>query len=536
MSTSHAATSPGAGEPITIGMVAHYVFCPRRAWLEANGEQTDTQQIAIGLAAHRKTDDVSRSGGPRTRAVDVVNEDWGYRGRCDTVTRVDGGAIEVVEYKSTPVRRRAELTEAMRMQVALQVAALRSMGYLVAAQTVYFTEHQQRVPVPLHDADFVTARELVDRTRDVLDSTQAPPVLEDDRRCTRCSHAAVCMPDERPMRTVTRRIQVADPDAQVVHLTVPGSRAFLRRGRLEVVKGDESLASIPLERIQGLIVHGNVDLSSALTREMLWRSLTVVWCSSSGRVIGWANPGDGPNGAARVRQHVAAATGRLDLSRQFVAAKISNQATMLRRNGRVPDVVTALRRLAARARLATSNPELFGIEGDAAALYFGGFGTMLRGENLTMTVRTRRPAVDPVNAALNFAYALLLTDIIRAVVSCGLDAHAGFLHSSNRNKPALALDLCEEFRPLVADSVVVRAFNNGEIAPSGFSNVLGTCAMRPDARKALIGAYEQRVQSTFRHPVFGYEVSWRRAMEVQARLILGVLDGTQEKYIGITTR
>lgn len=269
---------------------------------------------------------------------------------------------------------------------------------------------------------------------------------------------------------------------------------------------------------------------------MLWRSLTVIWCSSSGRVIGWANPSDGPNGAARVRQHVAAATGRLDLGRQFVAAKISNQATMLRRNGGVPEVVTALRGLAARAKLAKSNPELFGIEGDAAALYFGGFGTMLKSQGVTMTVRTRRPAADPVNAALNFAYALLLADIIRAVVSCGLDAHAGFLHSSSRNKPALALDLCEEFRPLVADSVVVRAFNNGEISPSGFSSILGTCALRPDGRKALITAYEQRVQSTFRHPVFGYEVTWRRAMEVQARLILGVLDGTQDRYIGITTR
>lgn len=523
-------------EPITIGMVAHYVFCPRRAWLEAVGERTDSFQVAVGLSAHARTDDPSRSRTMRTRAVDVVNESWGYYGRCDTVVRSTDDLIEIVEYKATPVRRRAEITEAMRMQLALQAAALRSMGFTVAGQSVYFTEHQQRVPVDLDDEDFSHALDLVLDTRAVLDSPVAPPVLEDDRRCTRCSHASVCLPDERPMKPVTRRIQVADPDAQVVHLTVPGSRGSIRAGRLEVVKGEDRLASVPIERIQGLVVHGNIDLSSALIREMLWRSLTVVWCSSSGRVIGWANPADGPNGAARVRQHVAAANGRLDLSRQFVAAKVSNQATMLRRNGSASETVAHLRRLAGRARRATSNPELFGIEGDAASLYFARFGTMLKSPELSMTVRTRRPAADPVNAALNFAYALLVGDVVRAVVACGLDAHAGFLHSSNRNKPALALDLCEEFRPLVADSAVIRAFNNGEVTAAGFSNVMGACSLRPDARKALIGAYEQRVQSTFRHPVFGYEVTWRRAMEIQARLILGVLDGTQQQYVGITTR
>lgn len=288
-------TTPTADpiEPITIGMVAHYVFCPRRAWLEANGERTDTEQVAVGLSAHRRTDDPDRTRGLRTRAVDVVNETWGYRGRCDTIVRSDGAAVEVVEYKSTPVRRRAEVTDAMRVQLALQAAALRSMGHDVGGQSIYFTEHQQRVPVRLDEDDFAQARELVQRTREVLDSALAPPVLEDDRRCTRCSHAAVCLPDERPMHAITRRIQVADPDTQVVHLTVPGSRGFIRRGRLEVVKGDEDLASVPIERIQGLVVHGNVDLSSALIREMLWRSITVVWCSSSGRVIGWANPGTG---------------------------------------------------------------------------------------------------------------------------------------------------------------------------------------------------------------------------------------------------
>lgn len=131
---------------------------------------------------------------------------------------------------------------------------------------------------------------------------------------------------------------------------------------------------------------------------------------------------------------------------------------------------------------------------------------------------------------------MLLADIIRAVVACGLDPHAGFLHSSERNKPALALELCEEFRAPVADSVVIGALNNSELKARSFSHVTGSARLRDKARSALIAAYERRVTSRFRHPLFGYQVTWRRAMEIQARPVLGVLDGTQPGYKAIPTR
>jgi CRISPR-associated protein Cas1 len=161
----------------------------------------------------------------------------------------------------------------------------------------------------------------------------------------------------------------------------------------------------------------------------------------------------------------------------------------------------------------------------------------VRGDGgITFDSRSRRPALDPVNAALNFAYGLLLADCIRAVVACGLDPHAGFLHSSERNKPALALDLSEEFRAPIADSVVLGVFNNGELRAASFSHVTGSARLRDRARTTLVAAYERRVMTEFRHPLFGYRVTWRRAIEIQARLVLGVLDGTQPGYKGVPTR
>lgn len=531
---------PDEPGPIPISLVAHHVFCPRRAWLEAAGEKTDTYQVAVGVEAHGATDEPSTGRPGRLRAVDVGDPELGISGRCDTIEVGPTGALTIIEYKAAPVRRQTEVTEPMRVQLALQAEALESMGHRVEGQAVYFINHRLRVPVEFSDADIALARSAVVATRSTIDHREAPAPLEDDPRCTGCSHAAVCLPEERAGAPIRRRILVADPVAQVVHLATAGSRASIGSGRIHVWARREEIGSVPMERIQGLVVHGNVDLSGALIREILWRSLTVVWCTGTGRVVGWSVPGQGPNGAERVRQHVAAAEGRLDLAREFVAAKIANQGTLLRRNGDSPDTVAALRLLQRRALAARTVTELLGVEGDAAAGYFGAFDTMLkaraRGQGVRLKIRSGRPARDPLNAALNFAYALLLGDMIRAIASCGLDPHAGFLHSSNRNKPALALDLAEEFRAPVADSVVIGCFNNGELSESDFTDVLGTTTMRDAGRKALIGAYERRVETKFRHPVFHYQVSWRRAMEIQARMVLGVLDGCQERYAGIRVR
>lgn len=530
-----------APEPLPISLVAHQVFCPRRAWLEAVGESTDTQQMAEGTTAHRPADDVQASRSSRVRALDVESTSLGVVGRCDSVEVSDDGQLTVVEHKATPVRRRAEVTDPTRVQVALQSLALREMGHDVGGQAVYFTEHRTRVPVVLDDELINLATESVKATRETISAPTAPPPLEDSPKCGRCSHVDVCLPDERALAPVTRRILVADPDSQVVHLATPGSRASVRRGRLEVAQNGEKLGSVPMERIQGVVLHGNVDLSGALIRELLWRGLSVIWCSSSGRVVGWSQSARSPNGGPRSRQRDASQVGRLDLARKFVSAKISNQATILRRHGNAPGEVATLRSLQRTVGRAGSTTEIFGIEGDAAARYFAHFSGMLtdrvrQAERLDFTSRTRRPARDPVNAALNMAYGLLTADVIRAVAVCGMDPHDGFLHTSERNKPALALDLCEEFRAPVGDSVVLGAFNNGEIRHRDFFETLGVVGLRASGRKALIAAYERRVSSTFRHPTFGYEVSWRRAMEIQARLVLGLLDGTQPRYVGIRVR
>jgi CRISPR-associated protein Cas1 len=147
-----------------------------------------------------------------------------------------------------------------------------------------------------------------------------------------------------------------------------------------------------------------------------------------------------------------------------------------------------------------------------------------------------RPAPDFVNAALNLAYGLLLADVLRSVVACGLDPSGGVLHTAKRNKPALALDLMEELRAPVADSAVLWAINNGELRERDFRRDLDAVRLTERGRKAVIGAYERRASAEFTHPRFGYRVTWRRAMEVQARMSLGVVLGEMDGYRPIIVR
>lgn len=522
-------------EPLRIGVVAHHVFCPRRAWLEVNGEQTDTAQVAQGLADHRAVDDHATSRPATLRAVEVGSSRLGIVGRCDTIEVGDDGALTVVEHKASPVRRLSEPTAAQRVQLALQALCLREQGHEVRAAAIWNSTTRRRVDVPIDDELIALATEHTRLARAVVDDPKPPPPLEDDPRCRRCSHVAVCLPDEHRRRGTARRIGIADPVARVLHLTTPGSRASVRRGQIVVRSGDDDAAvTVPLAQAAGLVVHGNADVSSALLREMLERGFPVVWCTWSGKVVGWAIPAGGPNGHARALQHALPGDARRQVAAAVVAAKIRNQAALLRRRDTTTPPV--LRRLARSAARAESIAELLGLEGLAATRYFPAYARTLRPAWATMSRRSKRPARDCVNAALNVAYMLLLADVLRAVVACGLDPAGGVLHSAGHNKPALALDLMEELRAPIADSAVAWAINNGELRETDFRHDLDAVRLTPRGRKALIAAYERRAETEFTHPLYGYRVTWRRAMEVQARMFLALVLSEIDQYHPIELR
>ena len=527
-----------ADEPIPISLVVHYLFCPRRAWLEVQGERVDSAQMQAGFNDHRRVDSRASRGKGESSSVDLFCEDLGVKGKTDVVFSEDG-EVRIREYKSTPMRKSSSISGGMRVQLALQKLCLESAGESVAATEIYFTTQNQVVEVVLTEEDERAARSAVKETRRVVLGDTAPMPFEDDPRCSSCSHAEICLPDEHYGCSKSVIVRAPIEKGNTVYLSTPGSYARLKKGRMIVEKGGETIAEVPLETVHSLRVHGNVNLSGGLIKELLSRSVVVQWCTGSGRVVGWSESSCGPNGQIRQRQCAEALGGNMPFAREFIASKISNQATQVRRAGVDKGAVDGLRALQRSAEEAENEESLLGIEGRAAALYFAHWKALIKERyrnDWEWHGRSGRPARDAINAMLNYAYSLLVSDEIEAIVACGLDPHAGFLHSSNRNKPALALDLMEEMRAPIVDSAVQTAINCQLVRPDDFDATFGTIRMRQRARKALIQAYENRLTTEFTHPLFGYKVTWRRALEVQARQVLGVLEGSLERYKGVRVR
>ncbi len=150
--------------------------------------------------------------------------------------------------------------------------------------------------------------------------------------------------------------------------------------------------------------------------------------------------------------------------------------------------------------------------------------------------RNRRPPKDPVNAMLSFAYAMLTREWTIALSAVGLDPYRGFYHQPRFARPALALDMMEPFRPLVADSTVLTAINNGEVRPTDFVRAAGSCNMSDSGRKRFIAVFERRLEQEVTHPIFRYRISYRRLFEVQARLLARHLAGEVPEYPNFVTR
>jgi len=158
------------------------------------------------------------------------------------------------------------------------------------------------------------------------------------------------------------------------------------------------------------------------------------------------------------------------------------------------------------------------------------------GEEFSQLGRNRRPPPDPLNALLSFCYSMLTKDLVATCLGRGPRPVPRRLHRSRYGRPALALDLAEEFRPLIADSVVIGLLNNGEITGRDFIRRARAVSLTADGRRKVLAAYERRLDTQVRHPVFGYRISYRRVLDVQARLFAAVLVGELPAYQAMVTR
>lgn len=530
---------------IPVRMVNEFVYCPRLAYLEwVQGEFAHNADTVEGAVRHKAVD---KRGGDlpespdadekvHARSVSLSSTRLGITARLDLVEG-EGMRVTPVDYKrGKRPHVAAGAYDPERVQLCAQGLLLREHGFECDEGILYFAASRERVRIAFDEELVELTLAAIHGLRGVALAGHIPPPLEDSPKCPRCSLVGICMPDEVRF--------LANPGAEPrplfpslderLPLYVQSPRAFVRKDgeRFVIEVEKEKAAEARIGEVSQVAVFGNTSLSSAALHECFRRDIPVTWHTYGGWFVGHTVGTGHRNVETRIAQYRNSFDPQvcLRLARGWVHAKIANCRTMLRRNwrgtakweesddaveasetvertdsrGEVPsELMFGLREDMDHARSARSIESLLGIEGAAASRYFQNFAALLRvedGENLQFDFmgRNRRPPKDPVNALLSFAYSMLTREWTVTLSAVGLDPFLGFYHQPRFGRPALALDMMEPFRPLLADSTVLMAVNNGEVRPTDFIRAAGSCNLNDSGRKRFIAAFERRMSSSTR--------------------------------------
>ncbi|MEI8190932.1 MAG: CRISPR-associated endonuclease Cas1 [candidate division NC10 bacterium] len=548
-------------------MLNEFAYCPRLCYLEwVQGEFADSADTVEGRYQHRRVDkgrqrqkagkaeqeEPEEMPKVHERSAYLTSDRLGMTAKIDLVEG-EGTRVTPVDYKRGKRPHTPQgAWEPERVQVCAQGLILRDNGFESSEGVIYFAGSKERVDVEFDEALVTRTLELAGQMAEVARGGVIPPPLDDSPKCPRCSLVGICLPDEvrflkagdRPA-TEPRLLFPGRDDALPLHVQHQGARIKKKGEVLEVWDEEARLATARLEEVSHLVLFGGIQVSTPVVHELCMRGIPISYLSHGGWLYGITHGLWHKNVELRRRQYeVAADPARsLVLAQGFVRAKIANCRTLLRRNHPDPPEVTLrdLKEDMERAGEVDRMESLLGVEGTAAHRYFSNLGGMLRGGDgpvpaFDFQKRNRRPPRDPVNAMLSFAYALLTREWTATLQAVGFDPFLGFYHQPRYGRPALALDMMEEFRPLIADSTVLMAVNNGEVRPDDFIHAMGSVSLTAAGRTRFIQAYERRMSQEITHPIFGYKISYRRVLEVQARLLGRHLTGELPEYPSFLTR
>jgi CRISPR-associated protein Cas1 len=563
---------PTTDEPdlVPARILNEFAYCPRLAYIEwVQGDFADNAETVDGRHQHRRVDKETGAIPAASKLAELPPEEklharsvYLSAPRVGLVARVD--LIEATGKRVTPVDyKRGEAPdvpegawEPERVQVCAQGLILEENGYVCDEGVLYFVASRKRVRVPFTEELRTRTLSLLAQLRENVRAGQMPAPLVDSPKCPRCSLVGICLPDEVNLLRLhsgdsdaeqePRRLLPARDDALPLYVQANGARIGKKQDELVVTPREGAKQTARLGQTSQLAVFGNVQISTQAIQAVLGRGIPICYYSFGGWFYGMTTGMMHKNIELRRLQFRVAEDPKrsLAIARKLISAKIRNCRTLLRRNADDSPTqdLNSMRGLAEAAEQATAAASLLGIEGTAARLYYQNFPSLLRTEpgsdgfSFDFNGRNRRPPRDPINALLSLVYALLTKDVTLALQSVGFDPFLGFFHRPRYGRPALALDLMEEFRPLVADSVVLTAVNTGVVRRSDFIHRAGAVSLNEIGRTKILRLYERRMDELVTHPVFGYRVSYRRVIEVQARLLGRYLGGEIPDYPGFVTR
>lgn len=561
--------------------VAEYAYCPRLFfYMQVEGVFLPSSDTEKGQDVHSRVNrhsalrkpTVDEETGPDrpavVRSMALRSDKLGLTATLD-LAEISGAVAVPVEYrKGRP--RRADIGDSLgeeapadgscaseakawptdRVQLGLQALLLEEAGYTVTRGVIYYAAEKMRLDIPVNFALKVESLGVLEAAKSCADGPRPLP-LEYDPKCPRCSLQPICLPDEINQQralasSALRPRRIWPPRDDGIHVIAQreGVHVGIRGMTLKMTDKDgAAVRGLPLATIESLAVLGSVQISTQALHTLADRNIPVAFLTSAGRLVAMVDPLDSVSAnirRAQVRRFDDPCV-QLELSRALVVSKIANQRTLLMRNhGSLPTTVPKeMTREAEHARNAESIDALRGHEGQAAALYFDQFAGMLKGPlaaEFHAHGRQRRPPPDPINSCLSLAYTMLTHECVSALRLARLEPAIGAFHVSRPGRPALALDLMEPFRPLIADSLTISAFNRGELTEGHFLRTASGCALTDSGRAAFFNAYGRRMTTEVTHAVFKYRLSYRRMLTLHARMIAAWLLKEIPSLAFLTTR
>ncbi len=322
-----------------------------------------------------------------------------------------------------------------------------------------------------------------------------------------------------------------------MYVTEQGARLEKEYRRFLVTKEDEVLLAVPAARLDHVVLVGQVGVTTPALLALLDEGVGLSLVSRAGQLRGRLLPPTGKNILLRHRQYERATDPAfcLAISREIVAGKLRNCRALARRWARDhPDVPADLiGRIDVAVKQVATAPDLDtlrGIEGEGTRSYFAVWRAALK-PGMGFETRTRRPPQDPANALLSLGYTLLTDNLMTACEVVGLDPYDGFFHADKYGRPALALDLMEEFRPVIVDSVVLKIINRGMLTADDFEpRPEGGVYLKREALRIFFQQYIARLNTRVVHPDVGRKLTYQQWFEVQARTLRQVIEGEQSAY------
>ncbi len=512
-------------------------YCPRLFYLE-EVEELYTQDAAV-FAGRRLHAEIEKEEGEDWQELVLENNELGLRGKVDALRTRNGQTIPYEHKKGRCYRDASNKPQAWqsdRLQILAYACLIEAvLGITVPEGRIRYHADNVLVHVPLDDQGRQEVREAIQQARQLRLTTERPPITTNERLCARCSLAPVCLPEEvRRAQGVTQqpiRLFPEDDEREVIHVLEAGTCVGKSGEQLKITKRDKSTQVLPARQVGQLVIHSFAQISTQALYFCAEQDIGVHFVSGGGRYLGSFEPRAGSI-QRRVRQYQALSQPDtcLKLARQLVACRGQSQRKFLMRGQHgsetVPELeqtIAQMQRILKQVPQADSLSSLLGLEGNLAALYFKGLPQLLSpgaAPEFQFSGRNRRPPQDRFNALLSFGYSLLLKDVMNAILVVGLEPALGFYHQPRTQAPPLALDLMEIFRVPLVDLPVMGAINRGQWdAQADFDVRSGQVWLSESGRRKFIGLYERRKEESWKHPVLGYSLTYRRLLELEVRLL-----------------